>query len=79
MRMFVLPIMSPTSQHWSSNPQVIMVATVSLTTAKTSTSISCGAQERKTLRHKLHDGGLHEEKLEIKLVAFSEGFSEQWH
>lgn len=35
------PTMSPTSQYWSSKPQVIMVATVSLTTASTSTSTSC--------------------------------------
>lgn len=35
-----LPIISPTSQRWSSYPQVIMVPTVSLTSAKTLTSMS---------------------------------------
>lgn len=35
------PMMSPTSQRWSSKPQVIMVATVSLTMANTSTFIPC--------------------------------------
>lgn len=33
--------MSPTSQYWSSKPQVIMVATVSLTMASTSTLRPC--------------------------------------
>lgn len=35
------PMMSPTSQRRSSKPQVIMVATVSLTMANTSTFIPC--------------------------------------